>query len=82
MRQDAERREQLARLLRDELRERFRRAAQIEQPALRGFLHPLLGVVVALEADRRRLLEDRTHDLEHRVVDLLRLLELGFERRR
>ena len=43
----------VARLLGHQLRERFRRAAQVGRPRFVGLLHPLLGVVVALEADRR-----------------------------
>src|SRR5204863_8891695 len=80
--QDAERRTELARLFRHELRERFRRSTQIEQPALRRLFHPFLGVVIPLEANGARVFEDWTDDLEHRVVDLLRLFELRLERRR
>ena len=77
--EDAELREQLARGLRHELLESFGGAPEVRQSALVGFLDPLLRVVVPLEANRRRLLEDATNDLEHGVIDFLRLLEFGLE---
>ena len=78
--EDAQSGEELARLRGHELRQGFRRPAEIGQAALLGFPYPGVGVVVAFEADVPGGAEYGAHHLEHGVVHLLRLLELGAQR--
>jgi hypothetical protein len=73
--QDSEIDEKVARLLGCQLLERLRGSAKVEELSLFRLFHPIGGVVVSFEADRRTLLERAPDDFQDGIVDRLCLLE-------
>ena len=73
--ENAELGEERTRLLRHELLQGLGSPAQVRKTTLLRLLHPLLRVVVPLEANGGRVLEHFSNNLEHGVVHRLCLFE-------